>query len=73
MSMVFDTMREWAGFKNRVSLNALAKAFGMSQKIMDGSAVHDLVLQAKWQELRDYNVADVELTRAVFNRMVKHD
>jgi len=73
VSMVFDTMREWAGFKNRVSLNALAKAFGMSQKIMDGSAVHDLVVEAKWQKLRDYNVADVELTRAVFNRMVKHD
>ena len=68
-TQVFDTMREWAGFKNRVSLNALARAFGMGEKIMDGSAVHDLVIAGEWEELRAYNVADVELTRQVFRRL----
>tara|TARA_B100001123_G_scaffold449979_1_gene617816 strand:+ start:1629 stop:2339 length:711 start_codon:yes stop_codon:yes gene_type:complete len=66
---VFDTMREWAGYRGTVKLDTLAKAFGIQSKSMDGSGVFDLCQNGMWKELAAYNLDDVRITREVYKRM----
>lgn len=67
---VFDTMSRWAGMKDRVKLDKLAKAFGMEGKgDIDGSKVWDYVRDGKIAEVAEYCRHDVELARAIYKRM----
>lgn len=68
---VFDTMQAWAGYKERISLDALAKILGLpSHKAdFDGSMVYDAWVTGERKKIADYCVADVELTRAIYRRM----
>lgn len=67
---VFDTMREWAGWKGYVSQDALCQAFGIDTDTnMDGSMVWDFYQAGRYDDILAYNRNDVRLVRALFNRM----
>lgn len=67
---VFDTMARWAGVKDRVKLDKLAKAFGLQGKgDIDGSMVWDYVRDGRIAEIAEYCKHDVELARAIYKRM----
>lgn len=68
---VFDTMKEWAGWKGYVKLDDLCKAFGLKGKgDIDGSMVGDLWAKGQYDIIMEYNKDDVEKTREVYRRMV---
>ena len=68
---VFDTMKEWAGWKGYVSLDKLAKAFGFEGKEgMSGTDVWPAFQAGEYEKIAEYNKSDVELTRKVYRRMV---
>ncbi len=67
---VFDTMKEWAGWKGFVSQNALREAFGIKGKSdMDGSMVWQAYQDGKFEEILEYNKDDVRIVREIYNRM----
>ena len=67
---VFDTMYEWAGTKDRVSLNDLCYYLGIKGKDgIDGSMVWPMVQEGKIKEVEEYNRSDVELVRNVYKKM----
>lgn len=67
---IFDTMLQFAGIGNRISLDKLALALGIDGKSgMTGADVWPAVQEGRTQEVLDYCRADVELTRRVFHRM----
>ena len=72
-SVAFDTMKEWAGWKGFVGLDALCTAFGFAGKSMSGTDVWPLFQKGEFRTIREYNIADVELTRRVYNRMIWND
>jgi hypothetical protein len=67
----FDTMIEWAGFGNRISMDNLAKALGVKGKTegMDGSQVWPEFEKGNIDKIADYCVDDVECTREIYNRL----
>lgn len=67
---VFDTMVQWAGVGNRVSLDKLCGVFGLPKKgEIDGSKVWDYVKSGRIAEVAEYCMQDVMNTRAVYRRM----
>lgn len=67
---VFDTMTEFAGVGNRISLDNLAKALGLQGKDgMDGSKVWPYYREGRIDEIAEYCKADVELTYEVFKKL----
>ncbi|QPB42187.1 ribonuclease H-like domain-containing protein [Rodentibacter haemolyticus] len=68
---VFDTMVEWAGVGNRISMNDLCLALGIDGKSddIDGSKVWGYVQSGRIAEVAEYNKADVERTRQIYKRM----
>jgi predicted 3'-5' exonuclease similar to PolB exonuclease domain len=72
---VFDTMRHWwlGDRRARVSLDDIAWALGIESSktaTAEGSKVFDLYQAGKLQEIREYNLNDVRVTRKVYERMV---
>lgn len=68
---IFDTMVEWSGRHNFVSLNDICLSLGISQKSdeIDGSKVWDFVQNGKMKEVAEYCASDVEKVRAIYKRM----
>lgn len=67
---VYDTMTRWAGTKDRIKLDKLAKALGLAGKgDIDGSMVWDYVNAGRIQEVAEYCCDDVSMTRDVWRRM----
>lgn len=71
---VFDTMCEWDcwNFSNRVSLDKLAFALSLptsKSEEINGSQVFDLYQAGRHQEIRDYCLQDVRLTRQIYKLM----
>lgn len=72
---VFDTMIQWAGVGNRVSLDKLCKVFGIDGKgseigeEMDGSKVWDMVGSGRIADVAKYCAGDVERTRAIYKML----
>jgi len=68
---VFDTMLEWAGFGNRISMDALCNALGIPGKPdgIDGSQVWDYVRDGKIADVAEYCKGDVERTREIYRRL----
>ena len=67
---VFDTMVQWAGVGNRISLDKLCKALGLPGKgEIDGSKVWDYVRDGRIAEVADYCADDVRKVWAVYQRM----
>lgn len=69
----FDTMVQWTGSpRDFIKLDKLARAFGFQGKEgMDGSKVYAAWQAGRIQEIADYCRADVEMTRAVYKKMVE--
>jgi DNA polymerase elongation subunit (family B) len=69
---VFDTMVQFAGVGNRISLDKLCLALSIPSPKgdMNGSMVGQYVKDGRIDEVAEYCKKDVEATRAVFNRMV---
>jgi len=66
---VFDTMIAWAGVKNTISQDNLAKALGMSGKgDFDGSMVAEAWANGEHAKIADYCRSDVETMRAIYRR-----
>lgn len=68
---VFDTMVQWAGVGNRISLDKLCLALGVPSPKgdMDGSMVAEYVAAGRIAEVAAYCERDVEAARAVHQRM----
>jgi hypothetical protein len=67
---VFDTMVQFAGVGNRISLDKLCLALGLPGKgDITGADVWPMVQAGKLAEVADYCKNDVRKTRAVFKRM----
>lgn len=72
---VFDTMVRWAGTKDRVKLDKLAKAMGLQLKgseigeDIDGSKVWDFVRDGRIEDVAKYCAGDIERTRGIYRRM----
>jgi 3'-5' exonuclease len=70
---VFDTMRQWTLWsRNTVKLDTLAKVLGFptSKGDIDGSKVWEYYKKGKINEISEYCMKDVELTRQVYKKMV---
>jgi len=71
---VFDTMHHWwLGAKRFVSLDDIAWALGIESSktaTAEGSKVFELYQAGKLEEIREYNLNDVRVTRKVYERMV---
>lgn len=70
--LVYDTMVQWAGAGNRVSLDKLCKALGVvSPKCaITGANVWDYVKAGKIADVAEYCMGDVEAVRRVHQRMI---
>ncbi len=68
---VYDTMREWERWSGYISLDKMAKIleFKSSKGELDGSKVYDYYIEGRLEEIYAYCMADVELTRKIYNRM----
>ena len=67
---VFDTMTEWAGWGNRISLDRLGRALGIGGKgEFNGSMVWDAVRNGEIKRVAEYCAEDVNLTRDIYKRM----
>ena len=67
---VYDTMVQWAGTQNRISLDKLCKALGLPGKgDMDGSKVWGYVQAGRMDEVAEYCAEDVRKVRDVYCRM----
>lgn len=68
---VFDVMWEFCHWRHRISLDDLAKILGLqsSKNGISGDSVYDFFLAGRHEEIADYCMRDVELTRAIFHRL----
>ena len=65
-STIFDTMKEWAGFRGYVKQESLYKALGgqpYENDDVDGSMVWDMIQAGCYDEVLAYNKRDVEKVR----------
>ena len=71
---VYDTMIQFAGVGNRISLDKLCLALGLPGKgDITGADVWPMVQAGRLDEVAAYCADDVRKTRAVFNRMTFKD
>lgn len=67
---VYDTMTAWAGVRDRVKLDKLAKALGFEGKgDIDGSQVWPMVAAGRISDVAAYCKNDVIQTRNVYRKM----
>lgn len=67
---VFDTMTQWSGTKDKISLDRLCKALGLEGKAgMTGADVWPAAQAGEWDRIAEYCRDDVRLHRAVWRRM----
>lgn len=68
---VYDTMVQWAGAGNRISLDKLCLALGIESPKGDitGATVGQAVADGRLLEVADYCAGDVEAVRAIHKRM----
>ena len=67
---VYDTMTEWAGWGKMISQDNLCRALGLPPKdIMKGSDVYQYWRDGRYDEILDYNKADVSTVRDIHRRM----
>ena len=65
------TMLAWAGYGNRIGLDALCKALGLASPkgSLDGSQVYDAWLACQYERIEQYNLADTVAVREVWHRL----
>lgn len=64
-------MIAWAGYKDRISQDALCQALGIEGKPdgIDGSKVWDFFKEGRIEEIKAYNIDDVLKVRKIYNRI----
>lgn len=70
---IFDTMQEWSNWgSQKLGLEHVALALGIPtpKEGIDGSEVYNFFKAGKVAEICDYCKRDVDVTRAVYNKMV---
>ena len=68
---VFDTMREWVGWKGYVSQSALCEAFGIDVGTdLYGSMIWDAYQEQRYDDILTYNKNDVRIVRELYKRMI---
>lgn len=72
---VYDTMTQFAGYGNRISLDKLCLALGIESPKgdMDGSMVGQYVADGRIEEVAAYCLKDVAATRKAYQRMTFRD
>jgi len=67
----YCTMKAWAGFKDRIGLDRLAKALGVEGKLkgMTGADVYQYWLDGRLAEIVTYCDQDVEVTKNIYKRI----
>jgi len=67
----YDTMTEWAGFTDRISLDELCKILSVPtpKDNMHGSEVYQAWQDGRIEDIATYCAGDVEAVRNVYNRM----
>ncbi len=71
-SVVYDTMKAWAGWKGYVKQDDLYAALGgepYENDNMDGSQVWDYIQAGRYDEVLEYNKRDVEKLRFNYKRL----
>lgn len=68
---VFDTMTEWAGTKDRISMDKLCRILGIPGKGdgPTGADVWPMAQRGEFAAIAQYCQADVERTRAIWQRL----
>lgn len=67
---VFDTMIAWAGSRDFISQDKLARALGLDGKQgLDGSKVAEVWAAGGWQDVLNYCGDDVSQVRGIYARM----
>lgn len=67
---IFDTMTEFAGYKDRISLDKLCKVLGIeSNNTHTGADVYPMYKEDKIAEIASYCEDDVSITRQVYKRL----
>lgn len=69
---VYDVMWEFCHWRHRISLDELAKILGLRSSKQDGvngGRIYDLFLEGRHEEIADYCLDDVELTRSIYRRL----
>lgn len=68
---IFDTMTQWAGHGNRISLDRLCTVLGIEspKQEIDGSKVWDYVMAGRIAEVAEYCKEDVKATYAAYRKM----
>lgn len=69
---VYDVMWEFTHWRHYISLDSLACALGLRSSKeggMSGSGVYEYFMEGRHQEIADYCLRDVELTRQIYYRM----
>lgn len=69
---VFDVMWEFCHWRHRISLDDLAKILRLKSSKQDGingGQVYDLFLAGRHEEISEYCMKDVELTRTIYQRL----
>lgn len=69
---VYDVMWEFCHWRHRISLDELARVMGLKSSKQDGVSggqVYDLFLGGHHEEIADYCLRDVELTRVIYRRL----
>ncbi len=70
-TVVFDTMKEAAGYSGFISMDALAKALGLEGKQgMTGADVWPAYQKGEYDKIQAYNESDVETVREIYKRLV---
>lgn len=73
---IFDTMQEWSNWgSQKLGLEHIALALGIPtpKEGIDGSEVYNFYKAGKVDDICEYCKRDVDVTRAVYNRMVFAD
>lgn len=70
---VQDTQIMWAGPREYVSLDTLAYILLGVRKTMSGAEVGELWDDGEYQKIADYNVQDVNMTRAIHKILLQGD
>ena len=65
-----DTMEMWAGYRDKIKFDDLCRVLGLKGKTgMDGSMVWQYVQEGRYDEIKAYNIDDVNQLRECYRRM----
>lgn len=72
-SHVYDTMQQWAGYKDRISQKDLELAFGLTRDDplpMGGADVFQAYQEGRIEDIKEHCRLDIENLRQIYKRMV---